>query len=658
MFRSRRITETHLIFIIVSAGALLRLWRFEDIPFTHDEYSAIIRTGYDTFGELIRRGVMVDGHPAGVQWLMWLMASPGEPPSAWLKLPFVLFSLGSIFLTYLIGKRWFNSTTGLISASFMAFLQFPVMYGQIARPYSSGLFFSLLMVWFWSNILFRHDRRLMANLAGFAITATISALNHHFAMLFAVITGVTGLFLVDKTIWRKYVIACGVAIILYLPHLQVLLAQLQLGGVEGWLKKPRFDFITDYLQYVFQFSVFIYLLLILLAGLAIAWYRRSEPLNTRMLVVSVIWVVLPFLIGYLYSVFRNAVLQYSVMIFSAPYLFFLVGGLFNTRKMVHKVILVLLIAVVVIPSLIYDRQHFTLFYRNPYREMVREATQVQSRYGNERVAVMLDTRKEINRFIMQDSAFRGLKFLYLDDIGGRGKLRRYLQQLPHEMVAFGTLASSSWDHYPVIRSVYPHLVSHRCYAGGDFYLFSRRPQRVPMEEYFREFVNDFEPVPPHWVNVDPVKCKDSMPVRGLFSYHVDSTSEYSPTFTMGLRDMIDNPDNEVDISVEVRLPGIFTGAWLVATITSGDRTIYWTSVPLNDYVNPGEVGQVHLTLRISDMELRHHHLRLTTYIWNPLRLVYEMDHFTVKVRRGNNFLYGLFREVRGTCLKSETPRSL
>ena len=185
MFRSRRITETHLIVMIVSAGALLRLWRFEEIPFTHDEYSAVIRTGYDTFGELIRRGVMVDGHPAWVQWMMWLMAAPGESVSVWWKLPFILFSLGSIYLTYLVGKLWFHSTAGLVSASFMAFLQFPVMYGQMARPYASGLFFSLLMVWFWSGILFKPDRRLLVNLAGFAMAATISALNHHFAMLFA-----------------------------------------------------------------------------------------------------------------------------------------------------------------------------------------------------------------------------------------------------------------------------------------------------------------------------------------------------------------------------------------------------------------------------------------------------------------------------------------
>ncbi len=632
--------------IIVSAGALLRLWRFEEIPFTHDEYSAIIRAGYDTFGALIRHGVMVDGHPAGVQWLMWLMATPGNPPSVWMKLPFVLFSLGSVFLTYLVGKQWFNSTAGLVSASFMAFLQFPVMYGQIARPYASGLFFTLLMVWFWSNILFKPDRKILTNLAGFALSATLSALNHHFAMLFAVIAGTTGFFLVDKTVMRKYLIACGVAILLYLPHLPVLLAQMQLGGVEGWLKKPRFDFITDYLQYVFQFSVFVYLLLVLLAGLAIARYRKSGPLHTRMLIVSAIWVVLPFLIGYLYSVFRSAVLQYSVMIFSLPYLFFLVGGLFNTGKKIHQVILVLLIALVVIPSLIAERHHYTLFYRNPYREMVRDATQVQERYGSDRVAVLLDTRKEINRFILQDSAFHSLSYEYLEDIGTRGKLRRYLEQLPREMVAFGSLASSSWDYYPVIRSVYPYLLSHQCYAGGDFYLVSRRPAKDSMEEYFREFVNDFEPVPPQWYNVDPVQCKDSLPVRGTASYYAVSDAEYSPTFTMGLRDLMERPDDEVDISVEVRLPLIFPGAGLVTTITSGDRTIYWTSVPLEDYVNPGETGQVYLSLRLSDLELRHHHLRLNAYIWNPRRSEYVMDHFTVKVRKGNGLLYGLFREVR------------
>ena len=69
-FKNIRIDHL-LIFLILAIGALLRFYDYASIPFTHDELSALIRTRFGSFHELIRNGVMVDGHPAGVQVFLY-----------------------------------------------------------------------------------------------------------------------------------------------------------------------------------------------------------------------------------------------------------------------------------------------------------------------------------------------------------------------------------------------------------------------------------------------------------------------------------------------------------------------------------------------------------------------------------------------------------
>ncbi|MFZ4414916.1 MAG: hypothetical protein ACOYOV_17650, partial [Bacteroidales bacterium] len=59
--------DSILIFIILAVGVILRFYKFTEIPFTNDELSALYRARFDSFHELIAKGVLIDGHPAGVQ---------------------------------------------------------------------------------------------------------------------------------------------------------------------------------------------------------------------------------------------------------------------------------------------------------------------------------------------------------------------------------------------------------------------------------------------------------------------------------------------------------------------------------------------------------------------------------------------------------------
>ncbi|MDD2306253.1 MAG: glycosyltransferase family 39 protein [Prolixibacteraceae bacterium] len=317
-----KLTNNKILILILIISSALRLYHYFEIPYTHDEFSALFRTHFNSFSELIEKGVKVDGHPAGIQvFLYYWTAIFGY--SEWIvKLPFICFGILSVLMIYLIAKEWYNETVALISASFLASIQFTIMYSQIARPYISGLFFSLLMVYFWTKIIHNPHKRFYLNSLFFIISATLCAYNHYFSLLFAAIVGISGIFFIQKQFLLKYVASGFIIALLYIPHLQIFIYQLKVGGVGGWLGKPNNDFILNYLGYIFDFSTVTYLLIALLIIFGLFKSGKIQQ-NFRHFTLFLSWFILPFLIGFFYSKYVNSVLQYSVLIFSMPFLCFI-----------------------------------------------------------------------------------------------------------------------------------------------------------------------------------------------------------------------------------------------------------------------------------------------------------------------------------------------
>ncbi len=642
----RRInTDDALIILILLIGTLLRFYRLDEVPFTYDEFSALFRTQFDTFSELIRDGVKIDTHPAGIQVFLFYWVKLFGIDEFNIKLPFVLFGLLSVWLIYRIGSIWFNSTVGLIAASFISFLQYTVMYSQIARPYSSGLCFALLMVLFWTRVIFQPHLRPIINLSGYVISGALCTYNHHFSLLFAFMVGITGLFYCSRLNIKKYLIINLLIIILYIPHLSVFFTQLNMGGIEDWLQKPRYDFILTYLQYIFHFSVYEYLLVFVLLGLGIKWYSKLPKTDMKFLVISMIWFLCPYLIGFFYSRYVNSVLQYSVLIFSYPFLLFAIFGWFKTVKPLHQVVIVFLIAIVTIPSLVGERKHYQLFYHSPYLEMVKESKKTVDSLGITNCTVILDTKRNINQYYIDKLNLPTLLFTYADSIGKRGKLLTLLDSCQGQYLVYGCISDTPWENYSLMIEKFPYLIQHKTFCGGDYYLFSRiKPAKV-ISEYFYETINTFEPSLPEWGWVNEKLCIDSLTLEGKKSFFSEAGLEFSPTYSMSLRDLMHSENDVIDISVDMRTPIIFPGAWLVVSVTANGKDIKWISAAVGEYVKPGHQGRIFQSLRLSDIEMRHHGLMLKAFIWNPMKLPYVMDNFRVRVRSGNPMIYGLFRKI-------------
>src|SRR3989304_10171830 len=185
--------ESTFFYLIICIVSILRFWNYWNWSFTHAELGAFVRLNYDSFSELIAKGVRDnDTHPAFVQIFLFIWAKVFGLSEASARFPFVLAGIGSVALSYLIAKKWFGFATDCFSSLTLAILDFPILYSQLARPYSFGLFFSLLAVWCWTNLLFSNNKNIYRKAVYYGIATALCMFTHYFAFFFAMVVALTG----------------------------------------------------------------------------------------------------------------------------------------------------------------------------------------------------------------------------------------------------------------------------------------------------------------------------------------------------------------------------------------------------------------------------------------------------------------------------------
>ena len=383
-----------LLGVIMFVAAVLRLWKLGQVPFMHDEFSALLRTRFDNFHDFIQQGIMPDSHPIGVQLFLWGWVKLFGWSEFWVKLPFVLMGIGSIYLIYLIGKQWFNRKVGLFSAAFFAVSQFTVFYSQLARPYSAGLFFVLLMAYFWYKVIFETKTPTMKTYIGFALSAWACSLMQYFSIAQAGLIFLTGLFFLPKERRKAYWLSGIAAVLLFAPTLPIFYQQLFVSGsIGGWLAAPKSTFLTDFLQYtmnysqLFMFAVGIIILLPLILGKC---SKQRQPLRWA----GLAWFVIIFAIAFIYSLKREPIIQHSTLIFSYPFVIIVAFSMFGTRTLSRwqTALVVVVLLFVGTTSLILERRHFDLMYHQGFDQIAAKMQQDKAQYGDQ---IQFATRTEI-----------------------------------------------------------------------------------------------------------------------------------------------------------------------------------------------------------------------------------------------------------------------
>jgi hypothetical protein len=640
-----KLTNRGIIILILSIAIILRFFNYLEIPFTHDEFSALFRLNYDSLSELIEKGIIIDGHPAGIQVFLYYWTKLFGYQEWIVKLPFTVFGVLSVYLIYIIGKKWFNETVGLISAAYMASIQFTVMYSLIARPYISGMFFSLLMIHYWSNLMLKPGKGFNKNSLLFIISASLCAYNHHFSLLFAAIVGISGVFFIQRKLLIKYLLSGLIIFILYIPHLKIFFYQLNIGGVEGWLGKPRNDFLIEFIYYIFHYSplVIALTLAIILFGLL---YSKKNAVNIKLIALSFAWFIIPFLIGFFYSRYLTAVLQYSVLIFSFPLLFFVLFGFIKKQSTYVNLILVSAILVTNVITLIYSRKHYEMFFRSAYEYILTDYWNIKKESSN--TVFIIDSHEIISDYYISrlniDTGF----VQYSNSFQNIKEFKTYLENVKdtYDKLFLGCLSSASPNIVPLVQDYFPDIEIQNNYFGGTTYLFSKQAATTINTINYLSFDSA---MPENWNSIDTARIISINDTTRDNAFLMDGDIEWGPTFSVPLNDIIKNDNNFIDVSVKVSTKENLDGVILVASLESSAEMIYWGGTEFNDFVLPqqeeSEWFMVHHSIKLSDIYLKCNDIFIKIYIWNKGKKNFIFDDFTISLREGNPVIYGLYERI-------------
>lgn len=615
--------EVLILGVIVVVAAVLRLWQLYDVPFMHDEFSALSRTRYDNLRNLIHDGVMVgDSHPAGVQLFLYLLVNIFGWSEFWLKLPFALMGVASVYLAFVVANQWFNKNVGLVSAAFIAVSELFVFYSQLARPYSPGLFFVLLLVYFWNRILFDKRSVTFWTCAGFALSAFCAAEIQMFSMAQAGLIALTGLFFfkkLDKQRRKAYLLSCVAAVILYLPTLPIFYYQLFVyGSIGGWLARPTSSFFAEFLSYSMNYSKLFIFSMLIIALLPIIFGLRNRKGTAAIRIICLIWFVVPFALAFAYSLLKEPIIQYSTLIFSFPFLVMAVFSFFDDeveiKPMCAIVGWILLIGVV---SLVVDRQYYRQVYHQGFDQVAVEMKKAQERYGDNVAFVSYSDRTFTTEFYQKKAGINKAKYFCEDD--ELIDYQHHLMNLDEDYIGVGLTdhADVPWELSAVAE--YPYLVDENTWFTTRYLTLSRKDNGNKLLHVLRE-------------NVEVAQGEEW--VSG-YTLPADTVFKYEPELErIGFVADIQAVDtlNRLALIVEIINP-------------ETEEKLFWKGYEIKDQmILPGERVLLTNGFFLPDMDLSG--MIFKTYIWNfdfKAMNVNGLSYYTVKK---NAYFYGLYEPLK------------
>lgn len=646
----------YLLGVITLAGFFLRLHGIGSESLTADEASALLRLKFSSFTEMLEGGVRPDGHPAFTQVLLWFWTKYFGWNEFPVRLPFVIFGTASIWLSGIIGRKWFSNTTGLATAIGIAFLQFPLMYSQLARPYAPGLFFTLLAVYFWAQFVNDKSTR-KRDIAGFALAASLAAYSHYFSLLTTTLVAIAGIFFVTKEVRWRYLLACGIAVLFFLPHLSITLSQIKVGGIggpDGWLGKPTPDFLMNHLIQVFNGSRGLLLSVFVVCGISAVLFIRKP--NTFQGLAFALW-LLPMIIGYIYSINRNPVLQDSVLLFGLPFLLiFIFSALpdYNSKKWILVFPLTLSFLFLFHITLLHPFHLTDHFGR--LKELVSTTINWQKKHFNQKVDVAynVDADYFVDYYYNQFNVKR-VNVLSTINNGSAdlALFKRIIKKSTADYFVYGwSTKHSPLEIFPIIRECFPYLIQKQEWFNSAIYIFAKS-KPISSFDYKSEIIfysnNTFAKD-----KVQNKKTEWSSPCKSPFvdasayrCIRLDTTCIYSPLLKIKAGDFLMHPDNEIYFSTKVKLEDARSVIVLVIEFQRDGKQLFWNgreSTYQIDINNWNQWQNVYFGLRLPKNICLTDTVSFYCYAKDGIPVL--LTDMSVEVLRGHSGIYGAKNELQ------------
>lgn len=345
------------------------------------------------FWEFVSKYPIGDFHPPLYFGLLWIWGRIFGLSELSVRMPSVILGVATVYITYLLGRKWFSQKTGIIVAILMATAPLHVYYSQEARMYSLAAFSVTLSFFALTKVLERKKY-----IPFYALSLGLVLYSDYLPYLILPVHLIY-VCLAERKRLKDFLVGFGISLVTVLPWLFVFPEQLingrqtavnvpnwakVVGGsnfsnlalvaVKGILGRISFEDKTVY-TYISILAVGFY------GGVILNGFRKFKK---ELLLLS-LWLVFPVLTAFLISFFIP-VLSYFRMVFILPALYLLVSwGLINLPKKLFSPITLVL--------LLINFLSLFIFYTNP--QFQREnwkglVTLINSQENKQNTAVLFE----------------------------------------------------------------------------------------------------------------------------------------------------------------------------------------------------------------------------------------------------------------------------
>jgi uncharacterized membrane protein len=204
-------TYVWVLFSIMMLAAGLRLFRLGNESFWADELGQIIVAQNDVWDTILKSANHRGSTP--LDYIIthgMLYIGKGE---AILRLPAVIFGVGSVLLIALLGTRLFNSNVGLTAAIILAMAPIHIYFSQELRFYSLATFTILATVFSFILAIERNTYRYWVL---YVVALTISLYAHYYTGLVLLGLG-TWILIFQRKHIKWFALSSGLAVFLFFP---------------------------------------------------------------------------------------------------------------------------------------------------------------------------------------------------------------------------------------------------------------------------------------------------------------------------------------------------------------------------------------------------------------------------------------------------------
>ncbi len=357
-----------ILVLLTGLGLGLRLYGLSGESLYNDELYSWYQVHFETFGEVMAKGIRPDAYPPGYLILLYGWIRAFGDSEAMLRLPSALAGTLWIPVIFLLGWKLFGHEEGLIAAGLVAVARTPVYFSQEVRAYAFLILFVMLAAYCWTGVV--RDRRTWPAV-GYALCAAVALYLHPFGMVFVGLAG-AAMFLACLRD-RRTLIVCSLmhlaVLVLYLPWLPEFLRDI--GAYESFLKPPGLRHVGRLFSYLFnQSNLLMAIAVVFYGGLA---YRAATKGITRTEIMLVVWAVVPVVVIFVKSVVSDPIWTNRNLLICLPPVYLLLAraiAVTPVRRRWRGAVAGVVVGVF-LAQLVFVSRYYTPPHKTQFREAVR-----------------------------------------------------------------------------------------------------------------------------------------------------------------------------------------------------------------------------------------------------------------------------------------------